>query len=81
MNTKEQVEKKVSELRQKKKRMKYQMERFPIKNLAPEWEGDDYNEEGDELAKWLNYVAREGFVYRDALPTEDGFVVIVERKA
>ena len=38
-----------------------------------------YGERGCGKTSLVN-VATEGFVYRDALPTADGFVVIVERK-
>ncbi len=58
------------ELQKRLDKIKYKAERFAMKDMT-----------GGDLAIWLNEVAANGFVYRDALPTEAGFVVIVERRA
>ena len=61
-------------------KIKYRAWRFAFDDLAPKWEGDDYSETDDDLADWLNRAAADGFAYRDALPTGDGFVIVVEKK-
>ena len=65
------------EWQKRKDKEKYRAERFAIKDLAHNWEED---ETGGELEVWLNNMAADGFVYRDALPTGDGFAIVMEKK-